>query len=93
MSKKYVVVIEPSDDEYYAYVPEIPGCVSGGSTLEETLENVKEAISLALEFLDQPLSSAQQPIVLPMHNTKIIPVGTLSHILKTARIEIENIEN
>jgi predicted RNase H-like HicB family nuclease len=63
MSKKYVVVIEPSDDEYYAYVPEIPGCVSGGSTIEETLENVKEAISLALEYVDQPPVNAHQHIL------------------------------
>ena len=63
MSKKYVVVIEPSDDEYYAYVPEIPGCVSGGSTIEETLENVKETISLTLDYMDQPPTNAQQHIL------------------------------
>ena len=63
MSKKYVVVIEPSDDEYYAYVPEIPGCTSSGRTIEETLENVKEAIELSLEYIDRPQLNPQQAIL------------------------------
>ena len=32
-------------------------------------------------------------LVLPMHNTKTIPIGTLSHMLKTSRIEINDLEN
>lgn len=63
MSKKYVVVIEPSEGEYYAYVPEIPGCTSGGSTIEETLSNTKEAIELSLEYIDSFHPEQQQEIL------------------------------
>ena len=40
------------DSEYKGYVadvPELPGCMSQGRTVEEALKNVKEAISLYLE--------------------------------------------
>ena len=40
------------DSEYKGYVadvPELPGCMSQGKTIESALKNVKEAISLYLE--------------------------------------------
>ncbi len=40
------------DDEYAGYVadvPELPGCMSQGKTVEEAMANVKEAIALYLE--------------------------------------------
>lgn len=40
------------DEEYKGYVadvPELPGCMSQGKTVEAALKNVKEAISLYLE--------------------------------------------
>jgi len=45
---EYTVVLEPNDDEpgYTATVPALPGCISCGDTVEEALENVKDAIEL-----------------------------------------------
>ena len=40
------------DDQYKGYVadvPELPGCMSQGKTVEAALRNVKEAISLYIE--------------------------------------------
>jgi len=40
------------DEEYKGYVadvPELPGCMSQGKTVEAALKNVKEAIALYLE--------------------------------------------
>jgi predicted RNase H-like HicB family nuclease len=40
------------DDEWKGYVadvPELPGCISQGRTVEEALKNVREAISLYVE--------------------------------------------
>lgn len=34
------------------WVPDLPGCASQGETLEEALENIKEAIELYLEDSD-----------------------------------------
>ncbi len=53
MKLKYPIAIEPPDnDEEYAYgvvVPDLPGCFSAGDTVDEAVENSKEAISLWIE--------------------------------------------
>ncbi len=47
---KLKVVLEPSDEGgYTAYVPSLPGCISEGNSREETLANIREAIELYLE--------------------------------------------
>lgn len=46
---KYAVVIEPSENGFGAYVPDLPGCVALGDTVDETLELIREAIELHLE--------------------------------------------
>jgi predicted RNase H-like HicB family nuclease len=40
----YVVVIEKADSNYSAYVPDLPGCVAVGETLEEVKQMITEAI-------------------------------------------------
>jgi predicted RNase H-like HicB family nuclease len=47
---KVKVVLEPSDDGgFTVYAPSLPGCVSEGETEEEALKNIREAIGLYLE--------------------------------------------
>jgi predicted RNase H-like HicB family nuclease len=48
---KYLIVIEESETGYSAYSPDIPGCVTTGSTQEETLANMREAITFHLDGL------------------------------------------
>jgi predicted RNase H-like HicB family nuclease len=44
------VVLEPSDEGgYTALVPALPGCISEGDTREDALKNIREAIELYLE--------------------------------------------
>lgn len=45
-------VIEKDKDGYFAYIPNLEGCVSSGDTYEETLLNIQEAYELYLESLD-----------------------------------------
>ena len=50
---RFKVVLEPSDEGGYTiYVPSLPGCVSEGDTIEESLSNIKKAIELYLEPVD-----------------------------------------
>ena len=50
------VVLEPSDEGgYTVFVPSLPGCISEGETIEESLENIQEAILLYLEPLEEEL--------------------------------------
>ena len=44
------VILEASDDGgYTVYVPSLPGCISEGETAEDALTNIREAIELYLE--------------------------------------------
>jgi len=50
------VRFEPSDEGgYTVFVPALPGCISEGDTLEEARQNIREAIELYLEPIDQPV--------------------------------------
>ncbi len=47
---KLKVVLEPSEEGgYTVIVPSLPGCISEGDTVEEALANIREAIELYLE--------------------------------------------
>ncbi len=46
---RLAVVIEKDDDGYFAYCPQLQGCYTQGDTYEETLANIKEAVSLVIE--------------------------------------------
>jgi predicted RNase H-like HicB family nuclease len=50
---KLQIVLEPSEEGgYTAHVPSLPGCISEGDSKKEALENIKEAIELYLEPVD-----------------------------------------
>ena len=49
---RYRVLIEPNEEGGYTVtVPDLPGCVTQGDTIEEALQNAKEAIEGHLEAL------------------------------------------
>ncbi len=47
------LVIEKGPKNYSAYIPDLPVCVSTGSTISETEEKIKEAISFHLDGLKE----------------------------------------
>ena len=50
---KFQTIFEPSEDGgFTVYVPSLPGCISEGDTYEEALANIREAIELYLEPVD-----------------------------------------
>jgi predicted RNase H-like HicB family nuclease len=48
---RYAIVIEKAEGNYSAYVPDLPGCISTGVTVEETEQAIREAIEFHLEGL------------------------------------------
>jgi predicted RNase H-like HicB family nuclease len=50
-ANRYAVIFEKSADGYGAYVPDLPGCITVGDTLEETELNIREAISGHIEAM------------------------------------------
>ena len=49
MVLRYAIVIEKADNNYSAYVPDLPGCVATGGTIEEVESEIREAIEFHLE--------------------------------------------
>lgn len=45
---RYAIVIEKAENNYAAYVPDLSGCVATGRTIEETEQQIREAIDLHL---------------------------------------------
>ena len=57
---KLKIVLEPSEEGgYTAYVPSLPGCISEGDTTEEAIANIREAIDLYLEPVDDDLAGKE----------------------------------
>ncbi len=48
---RYAIVIELANGNYSAYVPDLPGCVSTGSTVQQVEDRIREAIQFHLEGL------------------------------------------
>jgi predicted RNase H-like HicB family nuclease len=46
---RYAIVIEKAEGNYSAHVPDLPGCVSTGGTVEETEKSICEAIAFHLD--------------------------------------------
>jgi len=51
MNQKYAVIFERAENNWAAYVPDLPGCITTGKTLEETERNIREAIRGHLQTL------------------------------------------
>ncbi|HMH19207.1 MAG TPA: type II toxin-antitoxin system HicB family antitoxin [Burkholderiales bacterium] len=48
---RYAIVIEKAENNYSAYVPDLPGCVATGATVEEVEGQIREAIEFHLDGL------------------------------------------
>jgi predicted RNase H-like HicB family nuclease len=48
---RYAVVIEKADDNYSAYVPDLPGCIATGETVAAVEGEIREAIRFHIEGL------------------------------------------
>jgi predicted RNase H-like HicB family nuclease len=48
---RFAVVIEKADGNYSAYVPDLPGCVATGATVDTVESEIREAIRFHIEGL------------------------------------------
>ena len=57
---KLRVVLEPSEEGgFTVYVPSLPGCISEGDTVEEAMANIREAVELYLETVDDDVTGKE----------------------------------
>jgi predicted RNase H-like HicB family nuclease len=58
---RYAVVIEKAENNYSAYVPDLPGCISVGDTFEEVQQMIREAIEFHIEGMRQDGEPVPEP--------------------------------
>lgn len=68
---KYAIVIEKAKSNYSAYVPDLPGCVATGATIEEVETQIREAI----EFHIEGMREDGEPIPPPISHVEYVDVA------------------
>ena len=68
----YAVVLEWAGGNYSAYVPDLPGCISAGRTVEEAAQNIREAIELHLEGMIED----GEPVLSPQTVAVMVPLAS-----------------
>lgn len=83
MSNKYLIVIEKGENNYSAYSPDVFGCVATGTTVEETISNIRDALEFHIEGMLEDGESFPTPKTLNyyLENTdEISSDDILTHI-------------
>jgi len=85
----FICVFEPCDDGGYSvYVPDLPGCVSGGENFEDSLQNTEEAINLHIYGMEKDGEIIPEPSKTPKvdpdteHGHLFSPVTVFPDIFK-----------
>jgi len=92
-----VVIHKDEDSDYGVTVPDLPGCFSAGSTVDEALAMVKEAIELHVEGLIEEGQPVPEPTPIEAHRRKrayhggtwaVVSIDPLSLRLRSKRINV-----
>ena len=62
---RYPVIIEKANDNYSAYSPDLPGCISTGPTIQATIIKMRDAIQFHIKGLEN------EGLTIPEPSTKI----------------------
>lgn len=68
---QYVVIIEQAEGNYSAYVPDLPGCVATGATVDEVRRAIREAIAFHLDGM----RADGLPIPPPLSRADVVEVA------------------
>jgi predicted RNase H-like HicB family nuclease len=58
---RYAIVIEKAGGNYSAYVPDLPGCVATGATVQETEREIRNAIRFHIDGLKEDGQPVPKP--------------------------------
>ena len=61
--KEYTVIYEQGPGNWSAYVPDLPGCIATGKTLQETEHQIREAIEFHTEGLRKLGETVPEPSI------------------------------
>jgi predicted RNase H-like HicB family nuclease len=68
---RYAIVIEKAEGNYAAYVPDLPGCIATGATVEEAESQIREAIAFHLDGMREDGT----PIPLPASRVEYVEIA------------------
>ena len=68
---RFAVISEKGENNFGAYVPDLPGCIAAAETKEEVLQLIHEAI----EFHVEGLREDGQPIPKPSSSIEYVEVA------------------
>ena len=96
---KYPIAIEPGDEHraYGVVVPDLPGCFSAGDTLDDAIDNAREAIELWLETVIDDDQAVPEPRTIAEHQANpeykgwvwaVVPVDLAALSDKVERVNI-----
>ena len=80
MKLQYAVVYERAPNNYCAYAPDVPGCVSAGGDWDEIQTNIREALAFHIEGLmmdDDPVPEPRMSVedAMAYHNEVLAEIG------------------
>ena len=58
---KYLVIFEKGESSYGAYVPDLPGCVAVGESLQEVKHSIREAVAMHLQKMRKDGDEIPEP--------------------------------
>ena len=85
MKHLYTAIFVTDDDTVYARIPDLPGCVTTGDSLEDAIEQITDAASLWLVVAEDqgreiPVASAQADLDIPAGaSCSLISVDTIAY--------------
>lgn len=71
---KYTMIIEEGENNYSAYLPDLPGCVTTAKTIEELKQLMREAVELHI----QGMIEDGLPIPEPNSHVEYIEIGKIA---------------
>lgn len=77
---RYAVVIEKTGRNHGGYLPDLPGCVATGATVQETLTNLREAVRLHVSGMIEDGDAVPDPSTLVDYvETEVVPGANFRH--------------
>ncbi len=59
---RYVMIIEEGERNYSAYLPDLPGCIATGKTIEEVKQRMSEAVAIHLRGMREDGLPIPEPV-------------------------------
>lgn len=70
---RFLIIIEQGEHNYSAYVPDLPGCIATGKTLDEIKRNMSQAIKMHIQSMLEDHEPLPQPQTLAEYVEVITP--------------------